>query len=488
MNPIKWVRWKVVIVLGAIVGALYFLGLNPLVRHEINSLGSSGQAGARFQVEKVALGLLQGETRFDAFKLATPRQTSPQDEGKERVASADEIICDLGMDDALRKRFAMDEVGVKKPLLRIQRRADGTINVGDIGAKEPEKPEGKPTDWVKAAEEWAQRIKKRMEERRKKEEEERKKDAEPPKQKGMKADYDLQVTYPYRDLPKALIRKLSAEAVEIQFEDETGAVKPPPIKNGKIEILNLSDKPEVLKNADGKPLPISLRLSGEIENAPIEITGTIDLTKAAGAAAANNLFSFDVKAKGVPLQQVVQAFAAGSLDATFEQGTADPDAHIQLTDLEKISIRPAAAGASLFSLHGVKMQAKPGSKIAGFEGAQFATAVNEVGDLEIKDLEIGGTLTSPEFKWGDTVKELVVSGGKAFAKKQAGKAVEKASEEAQKLIDRQLKDQSPEVKKGLEKILPGGDVKKAAGGLLDGTGLFGTKKKTEGAAPAPEPK
>jgi hypothetical protein len=478
MNPIKWVRWKVVIVFAVLGGGLYFLGLNPLAHQQINSLGSDGSAGARFSVEKVGLGLLQGRSSFDLFQLATPGKTvKVEDEEKARVAKADEIVCDLGMDDFLRKRFAVDEVGITRPLLRLERRADGTINVGDIGQTEPQEPEGKPTDWVEAIKEWGGKLKKRIEERQRKAAEEREKGSKPPEQKGMRADYSLAATYPFEDQPRALVRKLRAEALEIQFKDATGELQPPPIKNGKIEILNLSDRPEVVKE------PIQLSISGEIEGAPIEITGTIDLRKIGegAAAVASNILFFNVKAKGMPLQNVVQAFAGDSLNATFEKGTADLDAEIRLTDLTALSIRPPAADKALFALHGVQMQAKPGAKIAGFDGEKFAQAVNEVGDLEIKDLEIGGTLTSPEFKWGDTVKTLVLEGGKAFAKKQAQKGIDKGTEKAQGLLDKNL---SPDAKKAVEGVLPGADVKKAAGGLLPG--LFGGKKE-EPKAPEPPP-
>ncbi|MGH9360341.1 MAG: DUF748 domain-containing protein, partial [Thermoanaerobaculia bacterium] len=400
------------------------------------------------------------------------------------VARADEVVCDLGMEDLLSRRFAVDEVSVKKPLLRIERRADGTINIGDLGSKEPEaeKPAGKPSDWVKAIEEWAEKLRKRVEERRRKEAE-RKEGKEPEvargegkeKPRGLRADYSWRVDYPFERIPRVLVRKLSAEALEIEFEDHAGGLKPPPIKNGKVEVTNLSDRPEHVKD------PIGLSISGEIEGAPIRITGTLDFRRIAETGIEKNDLILRVEAKNVPLKQVVQAFAGGSLDADFEEGTADLNAEVSLIDLEKLGIRPPAADTALFALHGVKMQARPGSKIAGFDGQKFAQAVNEVGDLEIKDLEIGGTLSKPEFRWGETVKELVVSGGKAFARKRGQQAVDQGVQKGQEAIGRAL-EKNPELKKAL----PGGvdkDVKDKAGGILDG--LFGGKKKTE-EKPAPK--
>jgi hypothetical protein len=478
MNPIKWVRWKVVIVIGAICGTLYFLGLNPVAKRVINGVGSGGNAGARFSIDQVGLGLLQGRTSFDGFLMATPQRkdavpaTAAADE-KARVMKADEIVCDLGMDDFLRKRFAVDEVGIVKPLLRLERRADGTINVGDLGQKEPQPSDGKSRDWWQTVQDWGKKVKEKIDERKKKEAEGPKKTE--PKDKGAVADYDRAIEYPFANLPKALVRKLSAEALEIRFEDAAGGVQPPPIENAKVEITNLSDRPEVSAE------PIGLNLSGKIAGADLKITGNLDLRKILETGIQKDDLVFKVSAQGLPLQQVVQAFAGDSLGATFEKGTVDLNADLSLIGMDQLSVRAPTPGAALLSLHGVQMKAKPGSKIAGFDGEQFAQALNEVGDFEIKDLEIGGTLTSPQFKWGESIKELVMSGGKAFAQKQAQKGLDKGLGEAQKLLDKQ----SPDAKKAIGNIIPGGDAKKAADGLFGN--LLGGKK-TEAPAPAPEPK
>ncbi len=478
MNPLKWFRWKVVIVLGVLFGALYFFGLDPLAERHINDLGAGGQAGARFRIEEVALGLIQGRSLFSQFTLATPRKVPAAEEPREKVASAEEIVADLGMGDLLRKRFAVDEVSVRKPLLRIERRADGTINVGEIGSDEPEKeakPASKPIDWVKAVGEWAERIRKRVEERKKREAEGKKEPEvvrkEP--QKGLWTDYDRRITYPFEKVPRVVVRKLSAEALEIQFEDQTGALKPPPITNGKVEIRNLSDRPEHY------PEPIELSITGEIEGAPFRIAGRIDLRTIAETGQKKNDLFLQVQATGVPLGKVIQLFAGESLSATFDKGTADLDAEINLFDFEKLAVRAPGADRALFALRDVSMTAKPGAKIAGFKAEEFCKAVNEVGNLEFKDLEIGGTILSPEFRWGETVKELVVSGGKAFAKKQAEKAIQKGTEKLQEALDKQMKGKAPDLQKKIGEILPGGDAKKSlqdgVSGAIDG--LFGGKKK-----------
>ena len=131
-------------------------------------------------------------------------------------------------------------------------------------------------------------------------------------------------------------------------------------------------------------------------------------------------------------------------------------------------------------------------------------------------MTIGGTLDRPEFNWGDTVKNLVLQGGKAFADKQLAKARELVDKEADKLREKvdeerakleaeasqKLKDAvkdsgvADEIEKGLKDLLPGskkgdssaskdgetkddtaeGDTVKKGLDLLN-NGLFGGDKK-----------
>jgi len=471
MNPIKWVRWKVVIVLAAVLGGFYFFGLDPLAKSGINALGATGAAGARFQVDGIGLGLLRGRTSIENFLLASPRKDLKEAD-KEKVMSAVQVVADLGMDDLLRKRFAMDEVGLITPRLSLQRRPDGTINIEDLGGPpEEEEPSGEPTDWVKTITEWAEKLRKRIEERQKKESEEKKEKSKPPEQKGMRADYSLAATYPFENQPGALVRNLYAKAMEITFDDQAGGLEPPPITEGEIAITNLSDRPDLVQE------PIGLEIRGKIDGAPIGIKGTIDLRRILSPGVEpqqKNLINLRVTATGLSLQKVVSAFAGKSLDVTFEGGTADVNAEINLENLERLTIRDLDEKAPLFSLKDVKLQAKPGSKIAGIDGQQFAAGVNEVGRLDVKGLEVGGTLKSPVFKWPD-MKTLLAESAKAAAAKQLDKGLQKGAAEAGKLIDEKLGG-NPQLKGALEKALPKSDLKKAAGGLLDG--VLGGKKDT----------
>ena len=483
MNPLRWFRWKIVIGLAVVFGALYFLGLNPLAERELNKIGTSGDAGARFSVEKVALGILQGRSSLNLFTLATNRAKTKDEEAKDRVAQADEVVFDLGMDDLLSRRAAIDEISVVRPLLKIERRKDGSINIGDLGTKEPEAPKGEAgssTDWVKAAQEWAEKIRKRVEERRKREAERRRAPPEVAKRTGWRPDYAQRIEYPFERNPRLLVRTLKAEALEIQFDDQTGNLKPPAIKNASVSIENLSDRPEWV----GKP--IVLKIKGEIEGGNIDLSATLDLTttEVEGTRLEKNDLLLQISADKLPLKTLVQALAGNSLDFVFEDGLANLNAQVNLLDFDRLAVHSKDGNTPLFSLAGVKMSAKPGAKIAGLDGRQFAKVVNDVGGFEVKDLEIGGTFLRPEFKWGNGLQEFLVSGGKQYLQKEGQKQLDKGLEKGKKELERQL-EKTP----GLKGLIPK-DVDKTLKGIGGGAleGLLGPKKPAEGTKAADENK
>ena len=62
MNPLRWVRWKVLAVLGVGIAAFYFFGLDKIALSKVNQAGDGSRA-ARWSVTDLALGLLGGGRR-----------------------------------------------------------------------------------------------------------------------------------------------------------------------------------------------------------------------------------------------------------------------------------------------------------------------------------------------------------------------------------------------------------------------------------------
>lgn len=433
MNPLKWFRWKIVAILVVLLGAFYFFGLDPLALSQVNDLGS-GEVGARWNVKRLDLGFLSGAFDFNGVRVATgaDRDLSAADE---RVFSADKIHFGFDMGQALRKRFHGALV-VEVPRLRIERRPDGSINVGDIG-EEPEKeepaPETKPTDWAKSIREWFERLKKIQEKVGKREPGEEGEGRRPPEggQEG-RIDTSRRVTYPYRDVARYVARRVSAEGFEIEFVDQKeGGVDAASgegflaLTEGKLEVSNLSEKPSKLDE------PIGWVLSGKLAGAPVELSGTLDL-RTLDEAEGGSLLKFKFGGTGLPAA-LANRFARTSLPIRFQGGELDLVADIRIESLERLDIRP------IIGFREVTVQPREGvRKIAGFDADVFCRAFNEAGTFRLEDLRLGGTFSDPEVQIGDSLKQLVVSGGKAFAKKQLDKGLEKGAEEVKKQLDKVL--------------------------------------------------
>ncbi|MBI4582753.1 MAG: hypothetical protein HY717_01785 [Planctomycetes bacterium] len=462
MNPLKWIRWKVVIVLAVVAGGFYLLGLNPLARREVNDLGT-GQHGARWQVSQLDLGLLSGDFDFLGFLLAAPHSKE-----KDQVFSSDKIRFDFDMDQLLRKRLH-GQVNVEVPKLTLERRPDGTINVGEIGEEKPRPPEEKPSDWVGAVREWAKKLKKWEEKRR----EWQKSRKEPKKEEAKKEKVDTatRVTYPFERIARFAAQKISGRGFEIEFRDAAGGQSIPPLKNGELSIENLSDNPTCYHE------PVRWTLKGEIAGAPLELSGHLDLRSDPNEPAAEpkNELRFDIKADGLPLE-LANLFAGSSLPVHFEkEGKLKLSAEVTVLEVDRLNIQPRLGFID------AKVAPNPGVKtIAGFDAHQFCKAFNEVGTFELNDIAIGGTFTAPEIKLGNTLQELVSSGGASFAKKQAQKAIEKGAEKLEEKLkkagaDKGLDDQT-------KKILEGA-TKGAGEKILKG--ILGGEKKSD---PPPPPK
>src|SRR5262245_4171421 len=81
MNPVRWVRWKVVAVLAVLGGIVYFLGLDKVALKEIKAAGRESKA-AKGSVSDLALGLLMGNAQLKDLLVDTP------DRGRQPAAAA----------------------------------------------------------------------------------------------------------------------------------------------------------------------------------------------------------------------------------------------------------------------------------------------------------------------------------------------------------------------------------------------------------------
>jgi hypothetical protein len=350
--------------------------------------------------------------------------------------------------------------------MTVERRPDGSTNVGDLGeVPEDEKPEateppGDPRDWVATVRKWIDRIQKvreKLPEKKSGEEEEGK--------APWSVDYSRGVSYPFQGRPTVEVREIVTKDLEVSFDDATSPQRLPSLADGRLTIQNLSSSPGV----QDEPTQFSLTANlGDVQDA-VGITGTIDLRDG------KSVFDLKAELRNLPAD-LVEAFVGSSLPVDLKSGTISVSTDLFLDGTETLRLEPKLGFRDL------QLEPKdPEGKIAGLDARKFASAFNqaseELGELEISDLKITGSLASPKFEWGDTVQNLVVSGAKAFAQKKASEGIERARDELdQRLEGIPIPDEAAPLKDALKGV-DTKDLEKEAGGLLQG--VFGGTKKTE---------
>jgi hypothetical protein len=461
MNPLKWVRWKIVIALTVVFGLFYLLGLDPMTEWQINSLGSN-EKGARWSVTEVGFGLLAGDVELFDLLVSAAKDLEKEvaaetaKDGEEKFFNADEVNFEVSVAELSRKRFVIDEMGLVNPHMEMHRRADGSTNMGDLEGSETEKRDEKtPEDWVRSAIEWYEKLQKIREKLPSGDDE---KDTETERERQEKFDlWQRKVEYPFRDRPTYLVRSIYAKELEVTFADEGDPdSKIPSLTEGVIEITDLSSNP----SAHDKPIRLSLE--GKLAGSPLSLQTTVDFT------GATSVYSLEFAAESLPVS-VVEAFIGDSLPVSLAAGNIGIAATLSLDGDEGIMITP-----KLF-FQGVKLAEKPGeNKVAGLDAGSFVKAFNEASGalgqerLEIADLTISGTLSSPKFQWGNTVTDLVRQGGIAFANAQIEKGKALAKKEIDKGLDKVGAKLGSEIDKALDKSGVGDTVKGVLGDILPG--------------------
>ena len=421
-NPIGWIRWKVVLVLAVLALVFYFLGLNPLSKQTVNDLGANGRHGARWNVSTLDLGVLSGDIDIFDLAVATARERG-QTTDKNRTLTAKQLEFDFDMNQALRKRL-YGSVHVDAPQFVVTRNRDGSINLEDFGEEGTETTT--PVDWVQSVERWLEKLKRLEEWRRKRDGKEgdggdgRTEDGGVPDAdgRGFAIDYDRRVTYPFDKVTRFVAERIEGSGLEIRFVDESADANSesiPPLTDGNLTITGLSEKPSV------HPEPVAVSISGKLGAASLELKAQFDLRNDPSGNPKNE-FVLRLKGSGAPLS-LANAFAGESLPLRVVSGSVDVDCDFTLVDLQGVDIRPR------FLFQNVVTEARQGVRtIAGVDAARFCQLFNdasqELGTLTVNDIHVTGTFGNPRVEIGDTLKDLVTSGAKAFARKQIDKGIQ----------------------------------------------------------------
>jgi hypothetical protein len=458
MNPLRWVRWKVVGVLAVLGLAVYFLGLDKMALGQINAAGKES-ASARWSIAGFALGILGGDAELRDLILApvAKAKASATSTGaggaEEKVFNAAGVKADLSMLSLLEGRCVVDEVVLDAPQLLLARRPDGSVNVEDVGPPVEEGPAttvGDVKGWVDSLKKWHDRIQKIREKLP------RKGERKPAEKKGTGVDYSRAATYPFEGRPAFLVRELRSENLDVRFSDASSPQPIPPLEKGVLRVSNLSSSPTTQDE------PTTFQIAGAIAGSPLLIEGTLDFR------GDRSLISFKIDTGDLPAS-LVEAFAGPSLPVRLKAGTVGLKAILSLDGADGLLVDPR------LSFKKLALEPKdPSGRIAGLKASEFASAFNdassEMDEVVIDDLKIRGTLGAPQFEWGDTVKNLVVSGGKAFARKEAQKGLDQGKALLEKNLEKlPLPGGAAQVKDALKNL----DAKALEGGLK---GFFGGGK------------
>ena len=439
MNPIHWIRWKVLIFLAVLIGGTSLFGLNPLARIGIKRLGSVSQS-LQCQVQDIHLSPWAGHvslTGFDLGKRTTPSGATTGTNGG-RIMSAESITFDLNMMDLLRRRY-QGELHVRAPKLILERNADGSMNINTVTAETGEsETRNVPTDWWATAQKWIDQIqqwddrRRQIPERIPEEAKERLEEAARRKASRFRVDYSKRVSYPFDNMVRFVAKRIVGEGLEISFLDHSPDGQPPaaipPLKNGRIEITDVSDNPIAYSE------PIQWTITGEIDNAPIKLSGSFDQRagRTGDRAGAMSALTFDFEADGLPIQ-LVQYFAGDRLPVHFDKGRVRVAARGVIGDWNQLDVDP------VFGFRDAVVSPRAGARaIAGLDPEMFCRAFNELGTLELKDMHVAGTVRDPDIDIGNTLTDLVRSGGKAIARKQIDKGLEMGAAKVNEALGGQL--------------------------------------------------
>lgn len=461
------IRWGSLTFLVVAFLLFAFVAAGPVTKWAVEKYGTQA-LGTEVKLESASVNVFgMGVT------LRGLRVVDPVDPSKNQF-SADEVRAKIAPLGLLKGQFVVDEAALVKPRGRLVRNADGSLN----GAPPEEPPPGTKGDdpaWKKKLEEQARKrdlvedvknVLKKVKEKRdaavaKKEEERKRIEMEGVQYKDFKkgrADY---VRGGGR--PLVVVRRLLADGLVIELEDKASGAPAQTITDATLEVKEWSSAPS------HHDKPMEVRLEGKLAGADasaVKLSGLLDLTHEDAESA------IEAHLANLPLEKL-DAFYKGAIPVAFvgrSLGTVDLPLKFKGWSIDW---KPAIL------LDQIEAKARePNQKIAGFEASRVAQELTNAGKLLLKDIRIHGPIWAPSIE-GDveTVKALVLEGGKSYALKQGTKLLD---EQKAKLLEKNPELQKKLDQTGASKVLESGEkgvgdaAKDAAEKAFD---IFGGKKK-----------
>jgi uncharacterized protein (DUF2062 family) len=467
--PLK--KW---IFLAIVLGSFELFLAKPMLRYILQEKFPDGLAIALGMVDPTTGKVTQrGKVEFDdktfdfslvrgALHLEGLQVTNPRNV-KENLFTAKTIDAKVTTFALLRRQFLVESVVVDSPLLAVARQEDGTLGI-EPAPKTPEaaqeaksQPQG---DWTAKAKSYLDRAKKEMDERKKKQEEAKKAQAEgkkpeegPKKKVSSLADALERAAegLPGEDddllASKWVVKKVQLSGFAVNLQDPQTRAPSFAFNDGKL--LEAAQNRLAHGQATVLSLVGSLVDQGKQAKGKLKLDFTEDAPTPDGKPVG---WTLHAEIGDVSLKDTDALFAS-AVPLTFDAGTAtivvDAKGHGLDGDLDaapRISFKDVVAKAR-----------ETNGTIAGMPSTKVAEEVTNCGAFDIDDIHITGSVLAPKVEMGDTIKDLVVQGGKNYAKKKGTEMLNKGLDKGKEQLEKKVpgaSEKADEAKKKLEENLP----------------------------------
>lgn len=438
-----------------------------------------GTPPAKVEWKSLRASLVRGELDFEDLRIADPRKP---DEDLLRTKRARVAISPLAL---FRRRVVIEEILCEEPRMHVRRESDGRLSV-DPNAKPGATPAGGEPGWAtalrfvleeakrRAEEEARERARGRGEEPAKKPEDGGGTKEGKPEARGEKLPSveKPDVTMPGAGGPKAaakgppppttplerlrhgipganldlsspphvVVRKISCPGLEVEAKDASGGA--PGFRFDDADLRELADD----RIAHGEVA--QARLQGTVLDSKKQAVGKVSiglkLAPPAPAGGPGTGYRLSIELSGLDLA-AAEPWLASFCPLRFEKGKA-----LLTLSVEGQGLAGPIDAAPVLELSELVARARdPQGKILGFEAERVAKEVTEASAFAFKDVKVKGTLLSPTFELGDTIKQIVMEGGARYAKRLGTAAAEKAAAAAQEKAKEKLGEKAGDATKGL---------------------------------------
>lgn len=398
--------------------------------------------------------LVKGNLHIENLQVANPKNP------KENLLTAKKVDGKISFAALLRRQFLVESLELDTPLLAVARETDGSLSI------EPKPPAGTPPppanqDWATKAKSYLERAKKEYDERQKKKAEEKKDPKADKKDDKAKKPSSLAdaIDRAQEGLPgenadllasRWVVQKVILSGFAVNLQDPQNTAPSFAFNDGKLLEAaqnRLENGKATVLNLVGALVDVSKREQGKVKLDFTQDAPDKDPTKPVGWKLHAELAEIDLhETDGLFAEVIPLKFEKGKATLVIDATGTGLDGTLDCKP--KISFKEVVAQARNTT-----------EKIGGMDSTKVAQEVTNCGEFELNDIKITGCVLAPKVELGDTLKDLVVQGGKAYAKKKGTEMLNKGVDKALEKVGEKVPgvgDKADDVKKKLGDLNPFG--------------------------------